>query len=231
MLEALLDRLTGGKFLRLVQHLQDVRALQQLAPLTTEFVPWTGSALRPAALVTVLNDLVVNRRRRVVECGGGVSSLYIAELLERTRDGELLVLEHDAEWARRLRTLLRRRGLAASVRVVHAPLEVNGTVSPWGTPWYAVSAVREALGDRRIDLLVVDGPPAHEEGMGLARFPAVPFFQDHLAESCTIVLDDVDRDGERKVVSLWEEELGVTFQLRERSEGIARGVLGASYTV
>lgn len=231
MFETLLDRLTGSKLLRLDQHLRDIRALQELAPLTTEYVPWTGSALRPAALVTVLNDLVVNRRRRIVECGGGVSSLYIGELLERAGEGDLFVLEHDTNWARRLRALIQSRGLAPRVRVVHAPLEVNHSLSAEGTPWYSADAVREGIDGRPIDLLLVDGPPAHEECMRLARYPAIPFFRDWLAESCTIILDDVDRDGEREVVLRWEEELGITFQMRARSEGIARGVIGASYTV
>lgn len=231
MLEALLQRLTRGRLLRFVREVRDLHAMQQLAPLTTEYVPWTASALRPAALVTVLNDVVVNRRRRIVECGGGVSSLYIAELLDRSGDGHLLVVEHDEEWAERLRTLLGDRGIEDCARVVHAPLAVDETISPDGTPWYAADAVRDALGDAPVDLLLVDGPPAYEEGTRLARYPAVPFFRDHLADSCSIILDDATRDGEREVIRRWEEALDITFHIRSRTEGIARGVLGTSYGV
>jgi len=45
--------------------------------------------MRPSAVVSLLNDVMnVNRRRSVVGCGAGVSTMYLARVLE-TVDGHL----------------------------------------------------------------------------------------------------------------------------------------------
>ena len=58
----------------------DLLAMQHLNPLLQGYVPWTSSAMRPAAFVNIINDITVNDRRVVLELGGGVSTLLIAKL-------------------------------------------------------------------------------------------------------------------------------------------------------
>ena len=71
-----------------------------------------------------------------------------------------------------------------------------------------------------VDLLVVDGPPAFEDGFGLARHPALPVLRGRLAPGATVVLDDIERPGEREVVRRWEREFGLTFH-RDDAAGVA----------
>ena len=63
--------------------------MQILAPLTTAYQPWSIFAIRPSGLVKVLNEIVINRRRCIVECGGGISTVYIAKLLQQQGQGHL----------------------------------------------------------------------------------------------------------------------------------------------
>ncbi|NOX50787.1 MAG: class I SAM-dependent methyltransferase, partial [Gammaproteobacteria bacterium] len=83
---------------RLAEEIVDGKALQQLNPLIEGYMPWSGSAMRPCALVAVLNDIIVNRRKCIVECGGGISTIFIGRLLNRTSDAHLYTIEHDKEW-------------------------------------------------------------------------------------------------------------------------------------
>jgi predicted O-methyltransferase YrrM len=196
----------------------DLHAWPVLTPLAQEYVPWSSASLRPAGLVAVLNDLLVHDRRSVLEFGSGVSTVFIARLLERVGAGTLVTLEHDERWAQLVRRSLERERLDHRVRLVHAPLSEHPT--GWDSPWYDEDAVRGAV-EQPVDLLLVDGPPAWAPGTEHARYPALPALTGLLTEDATIVLDDVDRPGEQAVLERWEEETGLRFERRPEQGGIA----------
>jgi predicted O-methyltransferase YrrM len=195
---------------------RDGIAMSALAALDVGFVPWSSMAMRPQGLLTVLNDITVHGRRVVVECGGGVSTIYIAKLLATRGEGHLHTIEHDPAWADCLRGLLHRQSLEAFCTVTLAPLEPVGSPSAW----YAAAEVQR-LGLADIDLLVVDGPPAYTRERRHARQPALPVFFDRLASDCTVVLDDIDRRGEQDVVDRWEREFPVRFERRALDGAVA----------
>jgi predicted O-methyltransferase YrrM len=198
--------------------LTDIHAWPALAPLAGEYLPWSSATLRPSALVLLLNDVLVLGRETLVECGGGVSTLYFARLLARIGTGRLVTLEHDPRWSAFLLEALAREGLGDRATVVDAPLAVE-------TGWYDAAAVATALPDLPIDLLLVDGPPAVEPGREQARHEALPALYDHLAPDATIALDDVARAGEQAVLARWEAEFGLRFEQFE-AEGIAVARIG-----
>lgn len=201
----------------------DTLAMQVLAPLSPTYLPWTPSAMRPSGLVAVLNDIVVNRRTRIVECGAGISTVYIARLLAQLgSSGRLTAVEHNAVWAGTVRALLAREGLNGVATVVHAPLApFAGALD--GSTWYDECVLADIRNGGSIDLLVVDGPPAFARGFSRARYPAVPFFQTTLAPDFTVILDDIDRAGERDIARRWERLLRVPFERRVLRGGIAIG--------
>ncbi len=176
-----------------------------LAPLSRSYVPWSDWAMRPSGLVAVLNTVALRRPRLVVECGSGVSTIFLARLFAEIGGGATLAIEHDAGWAAWLRGRLADEGLTAHAEIVHAPL---------GPPdgWFDEGRVLDALGGREVDLLLVDGPPA-AEGFGepTAREPALGFFLTALTAGAGVVLDDADRPGEQEVLRRWEERYGLRF--------------------
>ena len=202
----------------------DLHAWQVLAPLSGDYVPWSSASLRPSALVAVLNDVLVHGRRAVLECGGGVSTLYVARLLERVGQGALVTVEHDLRWVRFLERALARERLSRRVRVVHAPLGEHPLA--WESAWYDERALRAALPAEPIDLLVVDGPPAWEGGTEHCRYPALPALLADLAADATVVLDDIQRPGEQAVLARWEAETPLRFERREEHGRIAIARLG-----
>ena len=201
----------------------EARALTRLAPLLKGYVAWSPHAMRPSAVVSLLDDVQLNRRRSVVECGAGVSTIYLARLLD-TVDGHLWSLEHDADWAAVVNDWLQAEGLAHRVTLILAPLQGRDPGAQ-ATGWYGKEYLDGALPDRSIDLLIVDGPPAYMPGAGLARYPAVPYFKSRLSQSWTVVLDDIQRPGERNVATRWARLLGTTFDWRLES-GIAVATAG-----
>ena len=214
---------TLGRIARSVRHLlgggaaieRDVLAMAQLAPLTDGYLPWSTFAMRPQAITAVLNDVVLGQRRHIVECGGGLSTVYIARLLEHHDVGHVTTIDHDRAWLEALERML-GPSLTRRVRLVYAPLE-RSPLELGAEDWYSTAALDTI--DSGIDLLVVDGPPAHDRP--LARYPAVPYFWPRLAPGCTIVCDDIRRRGEREVISRWESEKGLSFDRLYRDGGIA----------
>jgi predicted O-methyltransferase YrrM len=184
-----------------------------LAP--EERLIWSESAMTEAGLARVCAEVRARTRPVVVECGSGFSTLTLARLLHE-REGSLLSLEHDPLWATRVRRNLDAAGLAGTARVTLAPLEPH-SLGRNGLHWYAQSALPS-----RIDVLLVDGPPAFEPEIELARYPALPALIDRLAPGAVVVLDDIDRRGEQQILADWERECGVRFE-RLSAERIAIG--------
>ncbi len=177
--------------------------------------------MRPAALVSIINEIVLKKRRRVVELGSGTSTIILARALQRS-GGTLLSIEHDEDWASYVAGLIRAESLGDAARVERVDLEPYTEAHPtgpsdWKIPdvWYQSAVLRSAV-PPDIDLLVVDGPPAGRQEDVLVRHPAVPVLRDCLAEDFTLLLDDADRPAERETVARWEVELGVEFAIVER---------------
>jgi predicted O-methyltransferase YrrM len=171
---------------------------------------WSEGAMTPAGLAAVCAEMAGRHHRRIVECGSGYSTLVLARRL-RTLGGSLVSLEHEETWATRVRNELAAAGLTEIAHVALAPLEPHPLARD-GLGWYARRALRSL--PRRIDLLLVDGPPAFEPRIALSRYPALPALAARLAPDATVVLDDIDRGGERMILEAWERNCAFRFELR-----------------
>ena len=47
----------------------------------------------------------------------------------------------------------------------------------------------------------------------MARYPALIHTFDRLNENYSIYLDDLDRKGEQKIITLWEKEFNLKFEI------------------
>ena len=121
--------------------------MHALAALSGPYLPWGSGAMRPAGLVTVCNDIVLNERRRIVELGSGISTVLLARLLtQRPPPGGFLMasVEHDPVWARWVRDQLDREGIGTDVTIVQAPLVPHARAEP-GLAWYDEAALAQGL--------------------------------------------------------------------------------------
>ena len=95
-------------------------------------------------------------------------------------------VEHDKKWVDKYE----------SVNYIYAPLVLG---------WYDL---KEVPGH---DLIIVDGPPAYSRDKMFAR---IAFFDtyDLYNSECPIIVDDVNRPGEKKLVDLLVERKGYTAE-------------------
>ncbi|MEX1212869.1 MAG: class I SAM-dependent methyltransferase [Balneolaceae bacterium] len=214
-------QMTNWFYNDVVLEIRDIKAMQQIAPLYDGYLPWSGASLRPTTIAYLLNDITIHRRSSIVECGSGLSTLFIATQLERLgRRADFVSIDHDASWHEIIREELERRGVAHRVQLVHAPLKESPYAWKKEGTWYDTTILESETPAEGIDLLFVDGPPANRPGLSHARYPAVPFFQSRLAPESKVVLDDGKRRGETDIATKWSQQLERPFNLDRLSGNI-----------
>ena len=194
-------RLESGFGTELKQTFRQVEAIQNLAAIlpSDDVLPATrGWAASPDLLLVLVDQVIAQRPSLVVECGSGVSTLWLALALRRFgADGRIVALDHDPVFAGKTRDFLARHGVSDLAEVRDAPLEDfslnDGTYS-----WYARRTWEDLTG---IDLLFVDGPPAATGPM--ARCPALPLLRGALNPAATVVLDDLVVPDMQETLRSW----------------------------
>ncbi|MEB3337574.1 MAG: class I SAM-dependent methyltransferase [Leptolyngbyaceae bacterium] len=201
---------------------QDILAINYLAPLSTHYLPWSGYAMAPRALVQIINDIVLNQRSLIVECGSGISTFYIARLLKQLGTvSHLYSIEHDQAWFNWVQQQLIQEGLTSIVTLIYAPLKSTDLALD-DALWYDLESISQKLPkDIKIDLLLVDGPPAYRESIQYSRYPALPYFLPQLNDPFMVVIDDANRPGESAIIKKWQEIHKLNFEIRDGNIAIA----------
>jgi predicted O-methyltransferase YrrM len=216
----------------IVLEVKDIRSLQLLRSVHSGYVPWTGASIHPTALLYLLNDITIHNRKHIVECGSGISTIYICSLLKsQGTDATFHSIDHDEQWLSVVRDNLNEHDLQDSVELIHAPLTDHAGCMKENGRWYDTNILDKRINDRSVDLLFIDGPPANEDHCDYARYPAVPYFKPKLKNQFTVVLDDACRKGEQFIAKKWEEECGLTFKQSILKGNISVASRGNEYNV
>jgi hypothetical protein len=187
--------------------------IEQLLRRFESYIPWNTYSLRALHLAAILNDTAVNRRKNILEFGAGMSTLFLAKIIKLNKlECRVISIEAREDWIEHLQNILKNEGLIDSVEFIKAPIRPNQ--SPEGAiEWYCEDTLKHFFKelDARFDSVIVDGPVGKNS---LNRYPALPFLEkNNLLDSTFIAfLDDTNRKSEKKILSLWETELGYSFQ-------------------
>ena len=154
---------------------------------------WAGS---PDFLLELARKVIAQKPTTIVECSCGASTLVSAHACRLVGSGHVYSLEHEPKFAQETRDRLKEAGLEQWASVIDAPLETLDLLGE-EFPWYSLTS----LPDLKIDMLVVDGPPAPLRP--LARYPAGPKLLPRLAPGAVVLIDDASRPDEREIVKRW----------------------------
>jgi hypothetical protein len=178
------------------------------------FIPFTGASLRPFCLIHMINDILINDRKDIIEFGSGISTLVFGRLIQKNKlPSRLTSIEHDLGWFLKLGKLLESEHLNKIVKVVYAPLKKCMISADQKSDWYDLEALAAETTGKEYDMLIIDGPPAWEESRKAARYPAVPFMIDRMKDNFSIYLDDANRPGEQSVIDQWQTKYALKFTL------------------
>ena len=180
----------------ILQSYRQSEAFSQLVNLlkfTAPIPPTRSWAASPDLLLTISDLVRTHKPRLVVELGSGVSTLIVA----KSGAKKVISMDNSEEFAGKTRALLKVHGVRG-VEIRVAELQPHDS----GVDWYDTSQFRDL---KRIDLLIVDGPPGSKEPK--ARKPALPELIERLSPRAIVVIDDVNRDGERELAEAFAKAL------------------------
>lgn len=165
----------------------------------------------------LIQHLLENKPKCILELGSGSSTVLIARTLQLLGNNDTchIAIDHEAKYLGVTRDISRLNGVEENVEFLHCPLERYESVDKL---WYG--GITERLTNRKIDLLIIDGPPGPLQPM--SRYPALPLLAGYLAEHCTIILDDASRDEEQEIARRWvNENPGFELSLELDGHGLA----------
>lgn len=180
----------------------DISSMAILQPLLTglPYLPFNGGALRPMCIAYILNEIIINQRKMILEFGSGLSTILMARLIKRNNlDVKIVTVEHNKEWAKIIEDYLKNEDLLQYVKIIQADL--NEMETPFGkVNWYDYQTVLKNVEDKKFDLITVDGPPANGKKIRYSRYPAFTKMSDFFEEDFCLILDDANRKGEQKII-------------------------------
>lgn len=219
-LSSLIVPLTGPSRNDTIHRNGEVAALIKLASLGAGYLPWTNSSMRPEAVVHILNEIIVNNKKRVLELGMGVTTTCIMALIKDSSDINLLSVDHDAKWIEICKTQLELRCLTSpNHTLIHAPLDENKSVSGYQS-WYDIASMSDVQSFNP-DLLIVDGPPAWKKEIENARVPVFAALSNKLSHDATVFIDDYTRSGESLLLDLFASDPEWQLVLKDESANVA----------
>jgi predicted O-methyltransferase YrrM len=178
------------------QSYRQTEAMQQLLSLLkfSAPVPPTRSwAASPDLLLTLAQLVRKHNPKLVVELGSGVSTLVVAKAGAK----KVISIDNSGEFADKTREVLKEHKVrGVEIRVAQLKAHISGV------DWYDTAVIKDL---KRIDLLIVDGPPGSKNPE--ARMPARAEFIAKLSPKAIIVIDDVNREGERKLAESFAKAL------------------------
>lgn len=209
----------------LARNAEDIYCLQLLNRVLNEgrFIPMTSMSLRPYVLAFLLNEMVINKRKSVIEFGAGISTILLARMAKMLSISPKIVsIEQDPEWCQVIDGMLKEEGLEDKVTLLHIPVEEKKNLGVLNH-WYQEDILRQSLkGYGKFDMVIIDGPTAYNDQLELSRFHAIPFLQGMFNDNHVIFLDDANRKGEKKVMELWKKEFGKVFKIYGDTLGVFR---------
>jgi predicted O-methyltransferase YrrM len=193
-----IEEIIDTKLSNYFTQFEALQSLKTMFPETVYFPPTRGWAGSPDFLLKLVELVITESPKYVVELGSGVSSVVLGLALNKFNNGKLVSIEHEVEFALKSQKIIEINKLNEIVDVNFCPLlKYHYHDAVW--QWYDLSQVKF---EHSIDLLVVDGPPRKLQEK--SRFPALTILIDKLSPEATIILDDANRENEQEVIKAWE---------------------------
>jgi len=165
-----------------------------------KYLPLNGGSLRPMGIAYILNEIVINKRKKILEFGAGITTILLARLIKKNNlKIQFYSIEHNQEWILYLKKLLNDEGLSDLVIFIHSDLIEYPNMK--NSLWYDENLLNKQFDHMNFDFVIIDGPPANIPEIQFSRCPVINFLKNKLEKNFCIFLDDVDRVGERKLAN------------------------------
>jgi predicted O-methyltransferase YrrM len=176
-------------------------------------LPRTGASLKSYVLAYILNEIVINERKNIIEFGSGISTIFLAKLAFTNKINlQIISVDEDKDWIEKMQEILNAENLQNYVKFIYSPIiPISHKTEQY--MWYDDKILEPGCEGIKFDMVIVDGPKAYERGKELIRYHALHFLQNKLNDAHVIFLDDVNRKGEKYIIKKWEPEFNLNFEI------------------
>ena len=199
----------------------DNRSYQNLLPLIVNhnYLPFNSLSLRPYAINFICNEVIINQRESIVEFGSGLSTILLARLAKSLSiDFNILSIDENQDWINIIQKVLKKDNTESFVKLVHSPLVDD---------WYNKDIVSRVVHKKNFDMLIIDGPTAGDKSKK-TRYEALSVTYQNLSTQCMILLDDLERVSEKRILDQWSIEFN-DFKFSIYSKTIGVGYRGGYF--
>lgn len=106
------------------------------------FLPHTGSSLRYSSINYLMNDVIINKRRNIIEFGGGISTIYLSKLASvNGLKMNIITVENNKNWINVIKDFLDKEELSSTVKIIHSPL-INSKNTLNNNLWYNEETIK-----------------------------------------------------------------------------------------
>lgn len=177
-------------------------------------------AIHPEVAHALAGLIVTRRSTRVLEFGAGISSKVLATALTHIGGGSLTSVEQMPEWCRSIWNTI---SMLPNVDATMIRASIRATVNRWGA-YFRYNLPSQVIASRApFDLVFVDAP----QGC-YGRDGTLHWCHTLLADGALIVLDDANRDRERRTVQRWLK-IHSGLRLILNATGTGRGLAVLEY--
>ncbi len=165
-------------------------------------LPWSNYSTSPITICDLIENALEPDTGNIIECGTGISTLYLSSIIKNKGDGHLYSIEDDQKWANMVSAYLKQLNLSNYCTIIVAPLkyiEVDGIE----TEWYDTSQFELDIPEESCGLLYVDGPKWGNKN-NPRRYPVLSIFKKYLKSGSKVFLDDADKDESLIIHQKWE---------------------------
>ena len=187
--------------------LNDIHASVSLSAIDVGFIPQSSYSMSPTLILHILNDIIINQRKSIVEFGSGVSTIYMAKAIkDKGLKAKVYSIDEDEKWQDIIKGSLKQLDCDDFVVFITAPIRSDDV----GAPWFNEDKINESLSSNQcssFDCVLVDAPSTRT--CKTIRNKAIPFIlsMDYLSSNFSIFVDDTYRLAEHTCANEWNKSL------------------------
>jgi len=178
------------------QAINEIYSSIELSKIDISFLPQTSFSVSSTLLLHIINDLIINKRKYILELGTGISTVYISKIIDQFNlDARFISIDQSKEWIHTVEKQLYANTPRASTQLFHIPYDEK-------THWYdneKLNLIFEA-NDFIFDLILIDGPDTKKTASSRSYFTKTlgkNYFK--LNKSFSIFVDDTYRKEEKEL--------------------------------
>lgn len=151
-------------------------------------LPYNQWSISPQGMMMIVNHILVNDVKTIVEFGTGVSTIFLNNLsLKNDLNLKIISVDHDLNW----QSLIRKKYKADHVEYIHCDLNTNLKFKNNDYTWYNLKALNK-IDKQNTDFVIVDAPIGN--GSFYERAGAFEFFKNELTRNnFSCYLDDTNQ--------------------------------------